>query len=135
MKTFDATVRIDDAPAGKRFPFQGAWLVDDDGQRWLAADSPEPWLEPFADRRVRVIGQREQPPEAPDKAPRVRIESLRLATEQPDPSASLVEVKAERSGSRAPSSRAKPRPCSSATRAGSSGSRTPSSPDPSPAHP
>lgn len=70
---FEATVRIDAEPGGKKL--QGVWLERDDGERWIAAYRPEAWLVPFDGKRVRVTGARYTP-----KGQAVSSEHFRIAT-------------------------------------------------------
>jgi hypothetical protein len=56
---FDAVVRVDEKPGGKKF--QGVWLEREDGERWVVAYRPEAWLRVFEGRTVRVTGETYQP--------------------------------------------------------------------------
>lgn len=91
---FNAVVRIDAQPGGKKF--QGVWLERDDGERWVAAYRPEPWLKEFEGRRVRVTGWVYQPQGQAISATHFRIETLRLAGPEAAADAQVVAVLAER---------------------------------------
>ncbi len=78
--SFEATVEIDAQPGGKKE--QCVRLVRDDGERWIVAYRPEPWLQPFARKRVRVTGERYTPQGQAIMAPHYRLRTIELLESQ-----------------------------------------------------
>jgi hypothetical protein len=72
-----ATVRIDDAPGGKRF--QGVWLEFPGGTRWVVDYRPTPLWKPFEDEAVVVTGRTYQPRGQAINATHFRVARMRLA--------------------------------------------------------
>jgi hypothetical protein len=56
---FEGRYEVDPIPGGKRF--QGTWLVQEDGVRYVMSYRPVPEYFPYADKRVIVIGRPYQP--------------------------------------------------------------------------
>jgi len=73
---FTATVRIDQEPGSKRL--QGVYLARDDGESWVVAYRPHPWLVPFEGREVEVTGETYVPEGQALLATHFRLETLRL---------------------------------------------------------
>lgn len=71
-----ATVRIDDAPAGKKF--QGVWLEFAGGERWVVDYRPTPLWKPFEDREVTFTGERYTPRGQAINATHFRVVRMRL---------------------------------------------------------
>jgi hypothetical protein len=82
VMTFDAIVRVDAEPGSKKL--QGVWLERGDGERWIVAYRAEPWLVPFADKKVSVTGGRYIPGGQAVKATHFRLDALRT-TDDGDP--------------------------------------------------
>jgi hypothetical protein len=74
---FEAVVRIDEKPGGKKF--QGVWLERPDGERWVVAYRPEEWLRSFEGRTVRVTGETYQPKGQAISATHYRVRTLQVA--------------------------------------------------------
>jgi len=91
--SFEALVEIDAAPGYKAF--QGVWLVRDDGERWVVAYRPEPWLREFEKQRVRVTGERYTPEGQAIMVPHFRVHTLKRVEgngQDPAPGADILEV-------------------------------------------
>jgi hypothetical protein len=93
LEELDAIVEIDEKPGGKKF--QGVWLVQDGGERWVISYRAEPWLREFEGLRVHARGERYTPEGQAINATHFRLAEMRVI----DPQARLslfVEVGPER---------------------------------------
>lgn len=101
--TFPAIVRVDAEPGSKKL--QAVWLERGDGERWIVAYRPEPWLVAFADKPVEVSGGRYIPGGQAVKATHFRIDTLRITDdkelglfESVGPERTMTGIFAERTG-------------------------------------
>lgn len=75
---FEAVVDIDDTVGGKRF--QGVWLVDDAGKRWLVRYRPDPAWTAREGKRFVVTGR----PYTPDpRAQQINADHFRVDEVKP----------------------------------------------------
>lgn len=90
--SFEAKVRIDPHPGGKRF--QGVWLDVEGRDPWLVAYRARPWWKPFDGHRVKVVGAPYQPdPQAQQiMADHFRVTSLELLDPAEEPMAEIVWI-------------------------------------------
>ena len=75
-----AVVTIDAEPSGKRF--QGVWLTQDDGTKWLVAYRPDPLWRVYEGHPVQVTGQPYTPEGQAISASHLRVETLVVVGEQ-----------------------------------------------------
>ncbi len=78
-REFEAVVDIDDTVGGKRF--QGVWLVEDAGQRWLVRYRPDAAWEAREGKRFKVKGRPyTQHPEVQQiDAPHLAVDEISVA--------------------------------------------------------
>jgi len=92
FEELDAVVEIDAEPGGKRF--QGVWLVQPGGTRWVISYRAEPWLREFEGQKVHARGRRWTPEGQAIDATHFRLEDMRVV--DPSLGATFVEVGPER---------------------------------------
>lgn len=88
---FEAVVRFDEKPSGKKF--QGVWLERKDGERYVVAYRPQAWLRGFEGRSVKVTGSTYEPQGQRISATHFRIDTLKVERRGEGP---ILEVGPER---------------------------------------
>lgn len=84
---FEAVVRVDERPGGKKF--QGVWLERADGERWVAAYRPLGWLRVFDGFKVRVTGGTYEPFGQAIRATHFHVDTIKISMRA---EVSLLEV-------------------------------------------
>jgi len=79
-QTLDVEVSIDKAPSGKKF--QGVWLVQEDGSRWIVSYRSTPLWRIYDATRVTVTGETYEPDGQSIDAAHFRVDTLRIVDPQ-----------------------------------------------------
>jgi hypothetical protein len=93
---FEAVVRIDAEPGGKRF--QGVWLERSDGERWVIAYRPLGIWADFEGKTVKVTGETYRPEGQAISATHFRVSTLRFEHDAPSDGLVAVGPQVELSG-------------------------------------